>query len=110
MKYSEQKKICDLMSSAYRLAPLDAIIGVAVETLNLRPIHGVRVKPEGNESGWYIWGGDYSPNDDFFKPVHQSHMSDLLPFLNPYFALDYGYKFIVNEQDDYVDIWYEAEE
>lgn len=103
---SEQKFICAKYNSARVSASPSSMTGLAIETLSQQPIYGVRVKPQGNESGWYIWGGDLGSCDDFFEPVHHEHVKDICPFLEKYLALDYGFKFIV-DKNGFEDVWKE---
>ena len=83
-------------------------IGLAIETLDKIPISGSRMNPENGTNGWYIWGGDYSDNDDFYKAVHLNHLSEILPQVLPYLALAPGYKFII-DNDGYEDVWHDPE-
>ncbi|TDM05502.1 MAG: hypothetical protein C4K60_12105 [Ideonella sp. MAG2] len=83
-------------------------IGIALASLNLSPIYGVRVKPENGTEGWYIWAGERSDEHDFFQPVHAAHIIDLLPEAAPYLALEPGYKFII-DRDGYEDVWRDEE-
>ena len=71
------------------------------------PINGLRHNPEGNTSGWYIWGGEgYSEEDDFFKPLHIFHLKKYRPELLKYLSLPPGTRFLLGE-NDYVDVWFD---
>jgi hypothetical protein len=80
--------------------------GVAIHTLSLRPIHGLRHQVGGGTSGWYIWCGEYSEDDDFFQPLHVDHLRDRLPQVLAYLSLPPGYRFLIDDAG-YEDIWYD---
>jgi hypothetical protein len=81
-------------------------IGVALQTKGKQPINGMRAFPDDGFAGWYIWAGDYSSDDDFFQPVHISHLPVIWPELLPYLALAPDYRFIMDD-DGYEDVWNE---
>jgi hypothetical protein len=67
------------------------------------PIHGLRHPTEGDTTGWFVWSGEWSDDDDFFVPIHQHHLLDRIPELREYLALRPGSRFLVTP--DYVDTW-----
>ena len=70
----------------------------------LRPLNGLRLKPEGETSGWYIWAGEqFSEAPDFFVPLHVSHLITWAPQAMPYLGLPPGWRFLVT--DGYEDVW-----
>ena len=79
-------------------ASLDVIDGSAKW-----PIHGLRHHPEGDTSGWFIWSGELSQEDDFFKPWHHEHFVDKWPTLAHLLELPPGSRFLV--APGYEDIW-----
>lgn len=72
---------------------------------NIYPIHGLRHKEEKGTSGWYTWVGDYKEDDDFFVPLHISHIEDWNPIIEKYLALAPGWRFLVTPS--YEDVWYD---
>ena len=101
-----QRAICAKYNSRFIPAMNGLKIGLAIETLRLNPIHGVREQPLEGAAGWYIWGGAYSDAEDFFKPVHIDHLNELLPIVLPFLALEPGFKFIT-DAFGYEDVWRE---
>jgi hypothetical protein len=99
-----QRAICEEYGSAFHPVPLNFKVGIALSTLKLNPIYGVREAVEADTTGWYIWGGEYSSADDFFEPVHVAHLANLLPMVLPFLCLESGFKFIIDERG-YKDIW-----
>ena len=80
---SEQRAVCARHGAPFEAAPDHLKVGIAD---NVRtggsPIHGLRHRPEGDTTGWYIWAGEEPDEaDDFFKPLHVSHLDDCFPGL-----------------------------
>ena len=55
------------------------------------PLTAVRHPVEQGTSGWYVWEGAYSDDDDFFVPVHTAHLEHYCPALVPFLALPPGW-------------------
>lgn len=106
----KQKIVCGQYGALYVPSPFDKIIGVAIETLAnaaKMPINGLRHPVESVQStNWYIWGGEYSEADDFFKPMHISHLSELCPQALRYLGLPPGWRFLFDDKQ-YEDVWYD---
>jgi hypothetical protein len=82
-------------------------LGIALHTLHLEPLNGLRHREAALTSGWYIWGGpelDQSP--DFFDPLHHSHLLERCPQVARFLALPPGWRFLVAPGQ--VDIWFDA--
>lgn len=74
----------------------------------LRPLNGLRIQPEGDTSGWYIWAGEeFSEAPDFFVPLHVSHLAQWAPLVVSYLGLPPGWRFLVTEQ--YEDVWEDSQ-
>lgn len=80
-------------------------VGIATNVRsNLRPINGLRHRPEGDTNGWYIWaGGEPGTADDFFEPLHVEHVAEWCPEAVPFLALPPGWRFLVVGTQ--VDVW-----
>jgi hypothetical protein len=106
----KQKIVCEQYRALYVPSPFDKVIGVAIETLAngaKMPINGLRHSLESVQStNWYIWGGEYSEVDDFFKPMHISHLLELCPQVLCYLGLPPGWRFLFDDKQ-YEDIWYD---
>ena len=82
-------------------------LGVALATLEQRPINGLRHPPQEDNTGWYVWGGqELSPTDDFFQPVHVAHLEEILPAIGPYLGLPPGWRFQVAPGHE--DVWFDS--
>ncbi|MBX4907030.1 MULTISPECIES: hypothetical protein [Rhizobium] len=101
-----QKEICDRYGSPL-VAPLPhQIVGIARNVKSgFRPINGLRHPVVGNTTGWYIWAGEYSFADDFFSPLHISHLADWAPIVEQYLGLAPGWRFLID--GDYEDVWFD---
>lgn len=84
----------------------DSIAGVALNTLNLTPLNALRHPGKEGDSGWFVWGGEYSDRADFFSPLHVSHLNELVPALVPFLALPPGWRVLI--APDQSDQWYDG--
>lgn len=103
----KQQEICTKYGAPYLAAPLDKIIGIAIQTLNLWPVNGLRHPIEyEHSSNWYIWGGEaFSQAADFFHPTHIYHLSEMAPRVLHYLGLAPGWRFLFD--NDYDDVWFD---
>jgi hypothetical protein len=102
-----QQSICARFSCDPVPAPLHLKVGIA---RNIRegalPINGMRIIPEGDTTGWYLWGGDqFSEDPDFFLPVHVEHLKDWCPTALPYLQLPPGWRFLIAPGHE--DVWFD---
>jgi len=58
-------------------------------------------------NGWYIWSGEWSNSDDFFKPIHVEHLIEKRPDILKYLGLDIGFRFQIDNKG-YEDVWYDV--
>ncbi len=102
-----QRKICRKYKASFLETPNTMKVGIS---LNVKEgtepiIHALRHFPEGDTTGWYIWAGEYSDDPDFFKPLHVEHLGEWCPLVLPYLGLDAGWRFLIAEEGNYVDVW-----
>ena len=71
------------------------------------PINGVRIQPDGDTAGWYIWAGEWSDDPEFFVPLHVGHLPDWCPTSIPYLLLPPGWRFQVAPNHE--DVWFDSE-
>ena len=102
----EQRKLCGKLN--VDMAPVNPfdMIALAFPT-NGNPFNALR-HPPGNYSGWFLWAGEYSKADDFFKPVHAAHLLNYRPAMLQYLGLPTGYRVQIDD-NGYEDIWYDAD-
>ena len=68
------------------------------------PLNALRHPPEAGTSGWFIWaGGELSTAEDFFVPLHISHVGDWCPEILPYLALPPGFRVLLASGHE--DVW-----
>ncbi|MHA7580724.1 immunity protein Imm33 domain-containing protein [Paenibacillus vandeheii] len=105
----EQIQMCQKYNADYVPSELHHKIGIAwnVKEKKLEPIHGMRIQPEGDTTGWYIWAEEYSEADDFFVPLHVTHIDDWDPKIKKYLGLASGWRFVIAE--DYEDVWFDEQ-
>ena len=82
----QQKAVCERHGTAFDPPSGFEKVGIALSTLHLEPLNGLRHRPEGGTSGWYIWGGsDLSTAPDFFQPLlSDNYISPSAPITSPH--------------------------
>ena len=90
-------------------APDSEKVGIAPNVRSgLQPLNGVRVLPENGTTGWYIWAGaEMSEAEDFFEPLHVSHLEHWCPAVLPFLELPPGWSFLI--APGYEDVWFDEE-
>jgi len=103
-----QRVLCSRLGFDFYGCDLNHKVGVSLNIKDrVRPLNGMRIKPELGTCGWYIWAGEVlSSASDFFVPLHVSHVENWEPLLLPYLGLPPGSRFLITEQ--YEDVWYDA--
>jgi len=102
----EQKRLCAKFTTDFLPSPMRSKLGIALPTLNLRPLNGLRHVPEKGTNGWYIWGGELSTRPDFFEPLHVEHLTDRCPQILKFMGLPAGYRFLL--AGDHIDVWFDV--
>lgn len=102
-----QKKICQKYGAIYHPLDFGLKLGIADDFFSgTLPLNGLRIPPEGNTCGWYLWaGGEMSRDDDYFKPMHAIHLIEKCPKIIPFLALPAGWRFLL--ANDYEDVWFD---
>jgi len=100
-----QKEICEKYQSKWKPINKKLMIGIG-SNLNADPIHGLRQPKEKETTGWYIWNGEYSESNDFFKTICAEYLLQIRPDLIKYFGLDVGYRFLIDKKE-YEDVWFD---
>jgi len=101
----EQKLICGRYNTTFFETPFSLKVGIALNVKDgLQPINGLRIMPEGDTSGWYIWAGEnFSDDPDFFMPLHCEHLVNWCPDIIKYLGLPPGWRFLITP--NYEDVW-----
>ena len=103
----KQKRICRKFDSNWNPVNKKLIIGCA-DHLDKEPISGLRRPKEERTTGWLIWSGELSKEDDFFKPVSAEHLLQRIPEIIKYLGLDVGFRFSV-DRNGCKDVWFDKE-
>uniref|UniRef100_UPI00406D35E3 immunity protein Imm33 domain-containing protein n=1 Tax=Acinetobacter sp. D009 TaxID=3138069 RepID=UPI00406D35E3 len=102
-----QKCNCMKFNSKFVQPSKNEMVAVALDSLGKIPNTGIRnVLEEGENISWFFYCGEFSEDDDFFKPIHISHLENYLPEVIPYLALEEGFRFVIDKQG-YEDVWKE---
>lgn len=101
----QQKFICEKANSDFYPLDSNTMVAIALDTIGQMPIYGLRYPlVESNNIGWFIYCGEYCEDADFFKPVHISHLEEILPQVLPYLALQENFAFVI-DNEGYEDIY-----
>jgi len=101
----EQLAICSKFQVAPEPLLLDDRLGIALKTLNLRPINGLRIPDLSGSCGWYIYEGS-EPTDapDFYQSLCVTHLNRCCEIAIPYLCLPRRWRFQI-DTDGYEDVW-----
>lgn len=102
-----QLEVCSRFDTEFVEAPLGSTVGVSENIgSSTMPMNGMRINPLGNSSGWFLWQGEeLSQADDFFTPLHTSHLCQRCPSVVKYLGLPPGWRFLITL--DYEDVWFD---
>jgi hypothetical protein len=100
----DQLSICLEYGSAYVEAEDDEMVGVALATLDKEPLYGFRIVPAGDATGWYIYGGPWLDDPNFYQAISLGELKQRCPRVGKYLSLEPGFKFIINRAG-YEDVW-----
>ena len=107
MKVRKQETVCEWIGAKPDRSTPDSIIGLAVDSLKNGIINGLRHPSKENTNGWFIWSGDYSDSEVFFKPVCIKHIDNYINIdLSEFLDLPAGYRFLIDEHN-YEDVWFD---
>ena len=107
MATPQKQSICERLGAERKIPTQGSKIGIALETLQLTPIHGLRIDPELGTNGWYFWcGGEMSTDDKFYSPLHVEHIDKYLPEVQDYLELPPGYRFVI-DRNGCEDVWFD---
>lgn len=102
---SQQRDVCARYGAEPVAAPSKLKVGIASNVRQgVQPVNGLRIKPEGDTTGWYIWAGEqWSDDPDFFVPLHVEHLESWCPQAIPFLQLPPGWRFLV--APGFEDVW-----
>jgi hypothetical protein len=107
-----QRPVCERFEVAH--TPIDEAVnsGVSSNVINGQfmkdktwPLHGERSLATATTTGWYIWAGENSGANDFFRAVHSAHLDFWCPDAVPYLGLPPGWRFLI--APNYEDVWFD---
>ena len=101
-----QRAVCRENAADFLPPPPGSRIGIAMQTLGLVPLNGLRIPENGSACGWYVWGGeDVSDAADFYQPLCVEHIAERCPLVLDFLGLPPGWRFLTDGR--YVDVWYD---
>jgi hypothetical protein len=97
-----QRRMCREYGVDYTPPAPGSKVGIALQTLDRWPIHGVRLPPTETTCGWYIFAGDeWSDDPDFYKPMCVEHMWEHCPLALAFLCLPPGWRFHIDGKGGY---------
>ena len=105
--FNDQRNVCQRFGAEYIPPEASQNVGISLGSLENVPLHAVRLIPENGTCGWYIYGGEYSTDADFYQPLHVAHLVERCPNIVPYLALPPGWRVLL--APDYEDVWFDGE-
>jgi hypothetical protein len=108
-KLESSPALCRRVGAEFVAAPPQSTLGVAKNVFGGKGIlNGLRHPPDGGATGWFIWRGKkWSTAPDAFRPVHVSHLAELVPNVERYLGLAPGWRFLIVPEEDYEDVWFD---
>lgn len=105
---SIQREVCKRFAAEFLPSSDGEKLGIAEGVRQgLLPINGLRHRPSGDTSGWYVWAGEeLSDAPDFFVPLHIEHLDEWRPQVKKYLGLAPGWRFLIAE--DHEDVWFDS--
>jgi len=108
MRARATQSVCEFVGVAPSTPAPGSKLGIALQTLGQIPVNGMRVPPEGDTNGWYIWCGvELSDAEDFYSALHIEHIGRYLPLVSEYLSLPPGYRFLI-DGENYEDVWFDV--
>jgi hypothetical protein len=107
MDESQQRAVCNQHGAEFLPPVPGSRVGIAIETLGLQPLNGLRIDPGSGVCGWFLWaGGEPSDAEDFYKRMCIEHVADYCPAAISFLALPPGWRFLTD--GNHVDVWFDA--
>lgn len=105
----KQRGICEQFKAKFSECDMGLKVGVSLNLKSgARPLNGMRVNPDPDTTGWFIWAGNtFSDDPNFFVPLHGEHLEHWAPLVLPYLALPVGWRFLIAE--GYEDVWQDTD-
>jgi len=108
-RLSDQERICREYGVVFAPLVPTMKVGIARNVLDGRlPINGLRHPPSADTTGWYVWAGEtLSAEDDFFVPLHVSHLHEWCPEAVRFLGLPPGWRFLAAPGHE--DVWFDPD-
>ena len=104
-QYQAQHRICRTYGAAFDPPLPGTKVGVAIQTLDRTPLHGVRLRPTETTCGWFVHAGDEcSDTPDFYQPLCVEHLVEYCQLAIPFLCLPAGWRFTTDAQG-FINVW-----
>ena len=103
--YELQQRICLTYGASFDPPVPGTKVGIAIQTLERTPVHGVRVAQTETTCGWYFHAGDeWSDDVNFYQPLCVEHLAEYCKFALPFLCLPSGWRFMTDGKG-FIDVW-----
>lgn len=102
-----QSEVCKAVGAEVRECRLNEKVGVSQSALDGElPLNGMRHPEVNGTTGWYIWGSEQLlEREDFFKPLHTTHLELKCTLALKFLSLPPGWRFLTD--GTYEDVWFD---
>ena len=102
-----QIKLCEKVGAKPYACPPELKVGISRSALDGElPLNGLRHLDVKDTTGWYIWGGtELSQAENFFLPMHVSHLKERCALALKFLLLPPGWRFLTD--GSYEDTWFD---
>lgn len=102
-----QRELCSKYDAEYFPCQDNLKVGISTNFSAAQyPINGLRHRPAGDTTGWYIWSGEnFSLAADFFVPLHATHLKECCPDVLRFLGLAPGWRFLCAPNQE--DVWFD---
>jgi hypothetical protein len=107
MDEAQMRAVCAQYGADFFPPSAGSRVGIAIQSLDQQPLNGMRIGPDGDVCGWFLWGGGEPPEEAYFYlPMCVDHLTDVCPEAVPFLGLPPGWRFLTDGDD--VDVWFDA--
>ncbi|HEY0491413.1 MAG TPA: hypothetical protein VGD30_18025 [Telluria sp.] len=104
---TKPKEICERFDAEFVPPAPSEKVGIALASLDKLPLNAMRNPGGDGMSGWFIYGGEFSTDADFFQPLCVAHLRNRCPDIVPYLALPSGWRVLL--APNYEDVWFDRD-
>ena len=105
--WNDQHRLCELAKTPFEPPSFFSLTSLDDGVVNGRAIRGIRYKPIGAMSGWWLTSDVYDGTNARMRNEHTSHLADICPSIIQFLALPVGYCFYSSRANS--QYWFDEE-